>query len=232
MTKLKLIKSIKKDLGFLFIGAILTICLIDFWLIDIPERFKGGFKFGQIIYKLSMSYTSAFIFYFLVVHIKQQKDKENLYSYVAKKVYIVIGSAWGLISEISRASNITLAAKYPSKEELDVICKSINPNANAPLLLGRSGNYANWIQYLDYSKKRSNDATEKIFKKMPFLETELVNVLAKIEDNSHFMVLGHLVNSMPIKNQDITAFQSNISAYFELIKELEKYADKKLAKYK
>lgn len=214
-------------------GAILTICLIDFWLINIPELFKGAFELGQIIYKLSMSYTSAFIFYFLVVHVKQQKDKENLYSYVAQKVYMVIGCAWGIISEISKASNLTLKEKYPSKEELDIICKSINPNGNAPLLLGPIGNnYANWIQYFDYSKNRSNNATEKVFKKMPFLETELVHILAKIEDNSHFMSVRNLANSMPIRNQDITAFQSSLSDYFELIKVLEKYADKKLTKYK
>jgi len=230
--KLKLIKSIRKDLGFIFIGTLLMVCIIDFLLIDIPELFYGGYKIGQIIYRICISYISAFIFYFLVVHIKQQRDKENLYSYVAQKTYMVIGTAWGLISEISKASNITLTEKYPSKEELDIICKSINPNAQAPLLLGRIGNYANWIQYFDFSKKRSNDATEKIFNKMPFLETELVNILARIEDNSHFMILAYLANSMPIKNQDITAFQSNISDYFELIKELEKYADRKLAHYK
>lgn len=136
-TKLKLIKSVRKDLGLIFIIALLTICVIDFLLIDIPELFNGGYKLGQIIYKLCLSYISAFIFYFLVVHIKQQKDKENLYSYVAKKVYMVIGSAWGLIAEISKASNITLAEKYPTKVELDIICKAINPNANAPLLLGK-----------------------------------------------------------------------------------------------
>lgn len=210
----------------------MSVCIIDFWLIDIPEIFKGGYKLGQIIYKLCMSYISAFIFYFLVVHIKQQKDKENLYSYVAQKVNMIIGCAWGLISAVSNASNITLTEKYPSKEELDIICTCINPNANTPLLLGRLGNYANWMQYFDYQKIRSNDATEKIFKKMPFLETELVNILSKIEDNPHFMILGHIIHNMPYKNQDITAFQSCLSSYFELIKDLENYADKKLSKYK
>jgi hypothetical protein len=179
-----------------------------------------------------MSYISAFIFYFLVVHIKQQKDKENLYSYVSKKVHIINSSASGLISAISEASKITLAEKYPSKEELDIICKSINPNANAPLILGPRDNYANWMQYFNYSKKRSNDATEKVFRKMPFLETELVNILARIEDNDFFTVLPHFTYDRPIGNQDITVFKQCLFSYFELIKELEKYADKKLFKYK
>ncbi len=229
---LKLIKSIRKDLGFFFIGALLTVCIIDFWLSDIPELFSGGYKLGQIIYKLCMSYISAFIFYFLVVHIKQQKDKENLYLYVSKKVHIINSSASGLISAISKASKITLTEKYPSKEELDIICKSINPNTNAPLVLGPRDNYANWIQYFNYSKKRSNDATEKVFRKMPFLETELVNILSRIEDNDFFTVLPHFTYDRPIGNQDITVFKQCLFSYFELIKELEKYTDKKLFKYK
>lgn len=229
---MNLIKSIRKDLSLIFIGALITICIIDFLLIDIPEIFIGGYKFGQIIYKLCMSYISAFIFYFLVVHIKQQKDKKNLYPYVTKKVNRVIGSAWVIIAEIAKASNITLAEKYPTKEELDIICKKINPHAKAPLLLGSKENNVNWIQYFDFHKKRSNDAIEKAFKNMPFLESELVNILTRIEDNSLFMYLVHLVNIMPIKNQDITFIQSNLSDYIELIKKLEKYAVKKLAKSK
>lgn len=228
---LKLIKSIRKDLGFFFIGALLTVCIIDFWLSDIPELLSGGYKLGQIIYKLCMSYISAFIFYFLVVHIKQQKDKKNLYLYVSKKVHIVNSSASTLISELSRVSTITLTEKYPSKEELDKICKAINPHTNAPMVIGPRDNYANWIQYFDYFKKRSNDATEKIFNKMPFLDTELVNILGRIEDNDFFLVLDHFLYDMPI-GQDITIFHYSLSSYFELIKELEKYADKKLFNYK
>lgn len=230
--KLHLITSIRKDIGLIFISALTAICLIDFLLADIPEKFTGGYQLGQIIYKLSMAYISAFIFYFLVVHIKQQKDKDNLYPYVAKKVQMVIENGFDLISVLAKASNNSIANKYPSTIELEAICKSINPNANAPLLLGGLGNYASWVQYFVYSKNRSNEETGKILNKMPFLEAELVNILAKIEDCSHFATVNLLASYMPIKNKDLTNFQTSISEYFELIKQLEQYANKYLAKYK
>lgn len=159
---MQLITTLRKDLGLLFISALLTIFLIDYLLIDIPEKFAGGYKLGQFIYKLCLSYISAFIFYFLVVHIKQQKDKENLYPYLAKKVYKVIKSALELISELAKVSNTTITNKYPTTSELDSMCKNININANAPLLTGRR-NYPIWIQYFNYLKKKSDNATEKIF---------------------------------------------------------------------
>ncbi len=226
-----LLKTLRKDITILFFICIATIICIDFWLKDIEELFIGGAKIGDIIYKLFMSYISAFIFYFLVIHIKAQKDKINLYTYVAKKVYMVIGSSWGLIQEISKAANVSIENKYPSQTELESICKAINPNSNAPLLLGNPYTYATWIQYLNFQKQRSNEATAKIFLKMPFLDTQLVKLLANIEDCTYFMGLKHLENT-PIRNTDLTFQQNSLSKYLDLIKDLEKYADKKLKDYK
>lgn len=231
MTPLQLLKTLRKDITFLFFICVTTIIGIDFWLKNIPEFFNGGAKIGDIIYKLCLSYISAFIFYFLVVHIKAQKDKANLYQYVEKKVYMVIGSCWGLITELAKAANITVSDKYPTSDELEIICKNINPKSNAPLLLININRYANWIEYFDHQKQRSNDATEKIFLKMPFLDTKLVNILAKIEDCSQFMMLKHIL-VMPFSNTDLTSFQKSLADYFNLVKELEKYADKKLKDYK
>ncbi len=230
---LQLFRTLRKDITILFFICIATIICIDFWFKNIPEFFNGAAKIGEIVEKLCLSYISAFIFYFLVVHIKAQKDKANIYNYATKKVYMVIGCCWGLIAELSKAASITLADKYPTEEELTAIFKSINPNSQAPLLLSANlTNYANWIQYFNYSKQRSNKATEKVFLKMPFLDTKLVNILAKIEDCPHFMVMESVVNSMPILNSDLTAFQNSFSGYIKLIQELEAYADKKLKNYK
>lgn len=230
---LLLFRTLRKDITILFFVCIATIICIDFWLKNIPELFNGGAKIGEIVEKLCLSYISAFVFYFLVVHIKAQKDKSNIYNYVTKKVYMVIGCCWGLLNELSKAANITLVDKYPTDEELTTICKSINPNSPAPLLLSATSNtYANWVQYFDYYKQRSNGATEKVFLKMPFLDTKLVNILAKIEDCSHFNFLRAIINTMPIRNTDLTSFQKTFSDYIKLIKELEEYADKKLKDYK
>ncbi len=222
--------TVRKDLGIIFLISLVFVIMIDLWLINIPEKFERGYELGQFFYKLGMSYISAFIFYFLVIHIKQQKDKENLYSYVSKKVYMIIGSATGLISELAKCSKTQLSSKYPSSLELSLISERINPNTKAPLL-DHLGNYSNWIQYFDYSKQESNEATEKIFKKIAFLDAELVNLIANIEDCSHFIVIKSIVGSKNIENQNIKFIESSLSDYFELIKKLELYADKELSQY-
>ena len=67
---------------------------------------------------------------------------------------------------------------------------------------------------------------------MQYLDSDLVKILSKIEDCYHFETLPLIAGTMPIENTNMTAFQSELSNYFELIKELEVYYNERLAKYK
>src|SRR5436305_11856954 len=191
--RLLLFRTLRKDIPLLFILSLLVIVAHDFWVRDKPEMFEGSSRIGAILYNLSLSYVSAFVFYFLVVHIKEQTDNKNLFSYVGKRVNIVEGSCWSLIDDISRAANVPLRERYPTNEELTSICKAINPNSAAPMIIRYPDVYANWIQLFDMKKQRSNDATQKIFQHMPFLDSRLVNLLTKIEECSFFMVIEYIL---------------------------------------
>ena len=226
------IKSIRQELLILFIIAFLTIILIDFWLIKVPQKFDGGAKIGSIVYRLCISYISAFIFYFLVVHLKNQKDKENIYSYISSKINSIVLDSKDLAQSMSIESDVKMEGTYPTEEELNSICKVINPHSKAPLIINRVSNYANWIQYLNYYKERSNKTTQKIYLKMHFLDSDLVNLLAKIEDCTYFESIGLMIKIMPIGNIDLLAFAPELMKYFDLIKDLEKYYNEKLIDYK
>nr|WP_299486119.1 hypothetical protein [uncultured Allomuricauda sp.] len=223
--------SVRTELIVLFIVALLTIILIEFWLIEIPEKFNGGAKFGVIVNRLCISYISAFIFYFLVVHLKTQKDKENLYSYISGKVRGILNCSEQLIDKMIDHSKTKIKGKYPTDSELKDICRSINPHSNAPLILGKASNYANWIQLMLYYKQRSNKATEKVFLKINFLDSDLVILLAKIDDCSHFQSIEFFSKNMPLGNTDFLAFQPDMLKYFELINELNIYYQRRLINY-
>ena len=227
---IKSIRSLRTDLLVIFLCSIITIFLIDFWLIDIPELFKGGAKLGQILYKLCFAYISAFIFYFLVVHLKNQKDKENFYGYISSNTSMVIGQAKALIISLENNSGIKLNSAFPDSLELQSICRTIDPNAKAPLVFGYIGNYATWLQYLDYFKKRSNEASNKVLSKVQFIESELVKKLAEIEDCSHFKEIT-MFSNLKIGNTDLSAFEPSLAEYFKLISDLETYYVKNLKKY-
>ncbi len=229
-TLIRNIKTLRRDLLIIFLISFFIIFLIDFWLINTPELFTGGAKIGQIVYNLCFAYISSFIFYFLVVHIKNQKDKDNLYSYISGKTYVIINQAKELIKNISKAANVTLTEEYPNENELKDICLSINPNTKAPLLLNRIDNFANWIQYFNINSIKSKESITRICSKIQYLDSEFIYKLARIEDCGYYFHISSLL-TIPIISSDISFLNSLFADYFELIKDLENYYKKNLKEY-
>jgi len=232
-TIFKLITTLRKDLAFLFMLALLTVCVIDFWLINIPELFNGGHVLGTIIEKLCLSYISAFIFYFLVVHIKQQKDKKNIYNYVAIKSNLIIAYGQTIGRDLAKAADVTMKNYYPNKNELLEICSKVNPYSETPLLINFTGQKANWFEHFENYRIRSMDAIQEIYAKMPFLDTQLVQHLSKIE-NSQFFSLSKAISPYPIqfKNDTLLNFFSTIFDYINVVKNFEDYYNAKIKQYK
>lgn len=65
---------------------------------------------------------------------------------------------------------------------------------------------------------------------MQFLDSELVNILAEIEECDHFEEISLFVSVPRLGNTDLTAFAPAMFKYFELIKKLEEYYNKKIIK--
>ena len=82
-------KKVRKELKILLFISIVGYFLIV-WLSTFPEIFTGANKIGEFFSKLCIAYTTSFIFYFIVVHIKTERDKENVGEYVAIKLSDII----------------------------------------------------------------------------------------------------------------------------------------------
>ena len=221
--------SIRKDLFIIFIFATITILLLDFVFIDSPELFKGGARLSIIISKLCISYISAFIFYFIVVHLKRQEDKRNIFKYLEKVTYSIVGDSQSILNSLRNTAEIDLNLKYPSQNELDKICISIDPNSEAPIIniLMKPGN---WLFLFKYKKDRTFNSIKKIHTKIHFLDTEFLKLIDKIEDCS-FLKNIEMVIQIGVTNKNLLWLSSDLFEYFKRIEKLEKYADKNLKHY-
>ena len=178
-----------------------------------------------------MSVIASYIFYFFVVHLKSEKDKENIYGYIAKKTGRIIGDAKSLILTLRNESRVNFEGDYPSLIDVEKMCKAVNPNGRAPLVIGSLGNYASWIQYLDYYKNRTEKSIREIYTQMPFLESSYLKRIVAIEDCGYFYSISMAV-SLTLKNTDLSAFAKEMFEYFERVKVLEDYASRELKSYK
>ena len=232
------ITTLRKDLSIALIIAICIIGIIDFWLVNIPEKFTGGYKLGQLAYNICVSYISAFIFYFFVVHLQNQKDKKNLYGCFSRYAQNIITKAKDVARDLATKSNTRLESNYPTKEELNLICRSIDPNSDSPLFLGieTEKNHPNWIQYFANDGMQQSKYSEKILSKdNSILDSTFVRILTEIEDCSLFNIVNILVKNMPkedkLAESNLSSIEVPLVEYFELIKKLELYYNKELKHY-
>jgi hypothetical protein len=222
---LYLFNTVNKNIRFCFLVSIGLVLLIELVLNNHDELFSGGHKIGQIVSTILMSFATSFIFYFIVVHSKEQKDKDKLRYYSTKKIDVIISDCVTFIEETSKKAEITLMGKYPTSEELDEICKNLNPNSDAPICIGpwairRTGN---WMDYFSFLKSRSLEKIKEILL-MPQMETELFILVVDIQDCIYFKLIDTLVNTMPSNTLSLTPLKSNITIYIDLVKKLEEYS--------
>ncbi len=225
------ILAVSPFLNIALVIAIGSIVTMEAYLLKIPEVVPWGAEFGVVFYKLCLSIMASYLFYFIVVHLKSQSDKENINAFVASKSYRVVGEYKSQLSSIKKESSSNIESEYPTKDEMEAMFRAIHPKGKAPLVLGQLGNHANWMQYMSYHNKRTQDLIKKVFVKMPFLDSKLVRLLAEIDDSAHFSVIESTI-SFQFNNTDMSAWAGSFYDYSILCKELEEYNEKKLSEYK
>ena len=231
MKLLRNILAVSPYLNLALVISIVSVVVIEAYLLEIPEIVSWGAEFGAVYYKLCLSIMASYIFYFIVVHLKVQADKENINAFVATKAYGVVRNYKAQLQALKKAAAFTADTEYLTKEEVEQVFKAINPLDNAPLLLRQLGNHANWLQYMKYHNDRTQELIKKTFVKMPFLDSKLVRLLAEIDDCSHFNTIDFFVNTH-LRNKDMSAWAGHFFEYSIKCKELQEYNEKRLSQYK
>jgi len=233
MKMFRYILSVPLLLNITLVVAILSVIIIDMYLKNMPEIVPWGNEFSEIYYRLCLSLFASYIFYFIVVHIKLERDKENVNVFISSKVFQIIGEYKAQINAIKKEVNSEILDEYLNEIALENMFQQINTQSKAPLVLSNVGNtvnYANWMKYFSYHNVRIQTTIQKIFVHMPFLDSKLVSILAHIDDCNHFTVVD-LLSNMHL-NQNMKSFASTFHGYSILCEELEEYANIKLVKYK
>lgn len=223
----KLIKyflATRKDLKILLLIAISIHFIIELLLKRYNELFDGGYEIGQFFSNLSISYISAFIFYFIVVQIKEQNDKENVNEWVGHKAYSIITSAHLFIQPFQQVENKKARFKDLKEDDLPMLLKSIVRSApEAPYIV--NGQNASWLEWDEYLRESTEESIKEIFVRYSHLDSELIKILSRIENSLFFDQWNSLYTTS--YDQTFGIYELEIRTYLKLIKDLQIYADKK-----
>lgn len=220
-------------LNSLLISSFVIILLNDFVLNEVTEIISFGNKLGALLSNLSLAYISSFIFYYIVVVLKEKKDKKNIYFTVYEWTNQLVGRAYNVYHNIIAASGV-LHTDYDKKTitraEFIQLCNLGNPNTIAKNnFLGTPANQQQATYgELIYNNSFSNVKllTEKIFNYMPFLDTEFVKLINKLHSSTFFLVAPTFLHRT--KNTDFSVYAENMFDFLELVRELDTYNSSKI----
>ena len=225
--------TVRKGLRKLALASIIFIFLMDLWLKNIPAPNEFFYICGNFFYGLSTAYIASFVFYFIDVHYKRQREKELLYGYIGHYFKLIIEDGKSIFTDM--ANSIGYPVKFESITPKDVItiCSKINPKANSTIKLWNNDSYVNWIEYLEYKRKRMIDFLSKI--QLQLTEPEFIKIIIEISDSDIFAGLNIMLSLNKHNQLENTSFGNGLEdgfiQYMELIKTSERYYKKEFSKY-
>jgi len=200
------------------------------WLNKIQEKFDGAHELGLIVEAVLLSFVASYVFYLVVVQLKEMNDKKVIYPLILKWSNIVVGSCSGQLNEISKASGISLELENITKEMVSEAFKKVDPNGQAPLLLVYPNIYANWLQYMIYHEQRTKEYADKVISQMLYVESQFISKVVEVEDCSHFKHVKS-IGSGPINNANMSFMAGLFYDYCMLCRELKAQIEGAKVKY-
>jgi hypothetical protein len=230
--------TIPKPILLITALSIISAISIQFWLKDIPEIFKYGYEFGEIIYNLSLAIIASFIFYFFVVHIEKQDDRLNLSEFISDKINSIIVSNAQIALDFcdSREDKRLFAKKdfFPSEEELERGARQVFENVDhdcikEPEVSENQKQYeAEWYRYTEARVNSIERAISDLFVMVKYLDSELVCVLTNIKKDKFqaelYITISNIQDGLYISPY---GFYKSYYRYAQTVKQLFEYAEAK-----
>lgn len=239
MNFLRLLYSVRPAINRIAVGALTIVISMELWLRKIPELITYGQELGEIIYRVCLSIISSYVFYFFVVHMKAEQDKTNTGVYVARRVRRILLRTETLMSELVKGSQFTTDGLLSNVEEVQRIFLVRRLTDAGPISVGFPPRQANWLDFLYLNQQDDVDSINKMFRKMNFLDTELVSILGSLEESEYYgfieqmgkELIGNPLMNDPRRHSESTPeFAAIFSQYLGIYKLLKIYYEKELRK--
>lgn len=206
----------------LLAGVSLALLIFKFLVLN---RFAapavGLYDLGVLFEAILASVVASYIFYLLVIHVKDTSDKSAVRPYVVKHSQRIVDTCRQQLNSFASATGISLSLESVSLAEITQAFTKVSPSGEAPMIYFPNKT-ATWLEYLEYNMGRSRQSIARVLAQLPFLEAELVAQLASIDDCSHFEHLTLMGSSIPVRNLDLTAWAPSFHKYVQLCKALSR----------
>lgn len=124
------------------------------------------------------------------------------------------------------AGKLKLDIYDPSEEQIREVLSQLKPKDPSIMATVQEKRVLNWLEFMNQYNQHTIMLTNEIYQFMPFLDSELINILGELKDCYHFKEIQLLANTDIIGNEDLSFVP--FVEYKGKISKLETYYDNNL----
>lgn len=222
------INALPKSILLLFLVTFISIVVIEFWLINIPALVNFFAIMGVVYLKICYSFFSAFIFYFLVVHIPKEKRKLKAFRLISNKVHTINSHVFNLINALFFRKLDRKDIYEVKAENIIEACKKNNPNSAIQVTNYDSASYEkitynNWFDFFASTASSIKSIIKDILILNESVDAGLLEALTNLDDSIRWLTYENKFEKndlefasrrlIEVKNDSYTLFKSFHKAY-------------------
>ena len=208
--------TVRSSLLVCFIIALLSIMVIDLWLINIPEKLWFGAEVGGLYYKICLAYITAFIFYFINVHLQSERMKVKSYGFVHNKIHKTFYLSKTLVDSLGKADEAFYNQEITFSEiedQIKYLCGVVDPRK--PFYFGGTYNrdFTHWEEASLFIGQQNKEFLRDLLLVREVLDSKLLHDLIVIDEliqNRVIQTRGKIVPG----NSDMSLITDGIIKYY------------------
>jgi hypothetical protein len=221
---LKSLLSIRRDVAFLSLLSAGLLFVKLTWLNAIPELFVGGHVLGLIAEAVLASFVASFIFYFVVVHLKEHQDKERIAPHVKRWASRIVFNCTLQLNSIAHESGHDLKFPNPDKTKLTSALEKINPELEPPARLLTPKSSENWLEMMASCSEDTEMVAQNILRQALYINSNLVSIIIDITETMHHRTIK-VDAKIPFGSSTLRGRADYFYAYWVKCWELERHID-------
>ncbi|PEN67159.1 hypothetical protein [Bacillus toyonensis] len=223
-------KAVRGELRVLFYIAVIWVVAYEFYLVNIPEWFPKAAVLGVITDKICFAYITAFIFFFVNLHLAGYAHKVKTFRYVRNKATLIRSMSIKLMLNIKKAAGVDgNENSILSKKEFIELCKKVDPRKPIQSVGFLSIKFDDWFNYMNFIDLETNRLVKDLLFIRETLDSDTIRVLTDIEECLALHV--NLTKGAYAGNTDLETWADSIYDYVELCKKLVGHLDEKYKGY-
>jgi hypothetical protein len=222
------ISTANRRLAALFFVILLVLIAHHIRSAGLDEPSKWPSELWGLFYELCLALAASYIFYFVVVHVPRQHDKEIFRPSLEQHTDNLIEDAKEISERLMKATEHNFEGDFPpTLKDTVCMCNKVEPLIVVPGLF-----IVRWHEFLAFRSRRTKDSIARIhqiYAMTPLSDPKHLQRVIDLDTCLYFSRLDVFIENRK-DHSDLGILANELHEYFNKAKRLKEYADSNLSR--